>query len=170
MPRPRSRCQPPPPGWAGFSLPELMICLVLLAIAIAVGAPQLQALQRRQQLRQAAAALAGQLEAARAAALQSNQPCELSAGGNQLRPSSGCGTPPLAGHNPAPAPAIRLESPAGPFRFSASGALTGGPARQELVLALAGLEPRACLSVERPSALVRIGQAAGAGSPCRYAG
>jgi hypothetical protein len=26
------------------------------------------------------------------------------------------------------------------------------------------------VSVERPSALVRIGQAAAAGSPCRYAG
>jgi prepilin-type N-terminal cleavage/methylation domain-containing protein len=168
MPRPRARCLPPPPGWAGFSLPELMICLVLLALAIAVGTPQLQALQRRQQLRQAAAALAGQLEAARGAALRSNQPCELSAGGNQLRPSSGCGEPPLAALKLAPA--IRLESPAGPFRFSASGALTGAPARQELVLALAGLEPRTCLSVERPSALVRIGQAPSAGSPCRYAG
>jgi prepilin-type N-terminal cleavage/methylation domain-containing protein len=168
MSRPRARFLPTPPGWAGFSLPELMICLVLLALAIAVGAPQLQALQRRQQLGQAAAALAGQLEAARAAALQSNQPCELSAGGNQLRPSSGCGTPPLAAPNPAPA--IRLESPAGPFRFSASGALTGGPARQELVLSHAGLGQRACLSVERPSALVRLGQAATAGSPCRYAG
>jgi prepilin-type N-terminal cleavage/methylation domain-containing protein len=168
MPRPLARCLPPPPGWAGFSLPELMICLVVLASAIAVGAPQLQALQRRQQLRQAAVALAGQLEAARAAALSSNQPCELSAGGNRLRPSSGCGDPPLAAANLAPA--IRLESPAGPFRFSAGGALTGGPAQQELVLALAGVEPRACLSVERPSALVRIGQAPSAGSPCRYAG
>jgi type II secretory pathway pseudopilin PulG len=145
-----------------------MICLVLLALAIAVGAPQLQALQRRQQLRQAAAALASQLEASRGAALRSNQPCELSAGGNQLRPSSGCGAPPLAAANLAPA--IRLESPAGPFRFSASGALTGDPARQELVLGHAGLGQRACLSVERPSALVRVGQAASAGSPCRYAG
>jgi prepilin-type N-terminal cleavage/methylation domain-containing protein len=158
----------PPLGWAGFSLPELMICLVLLAITIAVGAPQLQALQRRQQLRQAAATLAGQLEAARAAALRSNQPCELSAGGNQLRPSSGCGEPPLAAANLPPP--IRLESPAGPFRFSASGALTGEPARQELVLAHVGVGTRACLSVERPSALVRIGQAVSAGSPCRYAG
>ncbi|MFN4865229.1 MAG: hypothetical protein ACK5GZ_02735, partial [Cyanobium sp.] len=76
--------------------------------------------------------------------------------------------PPLAAPNPAPA--IRLASPAGPFRFSASGALTGGPARQELVLSHAGLGQRACLSVERPSALVRLGQAATAGSPCRYAG
>ena len=29
MPRPLARCLPPQPGCAGFSLPELMICLVL---------------------------------------------------------------------------------------------------------------------------------------------
>ncbi|QVL52357.1 MAG: hypothetical protein KFB97_13130 [Cyanobium sp. M30B3] len=158
MPRPRRL--PHSPGPSGFSLPELMILLVLLAIAIGVGAPQLQALQRRQQLRQAAVALADQLEAARAAALRSNQPCELGP------TSGGCGDPPLAPLNLAAG--IRLEGPTSPFRFSATGLLTGGPARQELVLARAGLGPRACLSVERPSALVRIGQAAAAGSPCRY--
>jgi prepilin-type N-terminal cleavage/methylation domain-containing protein len=156
------------PPHSGFSLPELMIGLVLLALTVGLGAPRLQALQRRQQLRQATAAVAGQLEAARAAALRSNQPCELSAGGSQLRPASGgCGSPPLAAL--LLPPAIRLEGPASPFRFSAGGLLTGGPARQELVLALAGQAPRACLSVERPSGLVRIGQAAAAGSPCRYA-
>lgn len=162
---------PQPPlltGCAGFSLPELMICLVLLAIAIGVGAPRLQALQRRQQLRQAAAALAGQLEAARTAALQSNRPCELSAQARELRASGGCGSPPLAPLTLA-AP-IRLATPTSPFRFSAGGLLTGGPAQQELVLALTGQQERACLSVERPSALVRIGQSDSAGSPCRYAG
>ena len=169
MPLPnRPHSSLPPPRHAGFSLPELAISLVLLVIAIGVGAPQLQALQRRQQLRQAAVALTGQLEAARAAALRSNQPCELIAAGSQLQPSSdGCGAPPLAALNLAPA--IRMEGGTSPFRFSATGMLTGGPARQELVLVRAGLGPRVCLSVERPSALVRIGQTATAGSPCRYA-
>ena len=160
-----------PNATAGFTLVELLLIGAVLAALLGGGGAALVRQQRQsssEQLRQAAAALAGQLEAARGAALRSNQPCELSAGGNQLRPSSGCGDPPLAAANLAPA--IRLESPAGPFRFSASGPLTGAPARQELVLALAGLEPRTCLSVERPSALVRIGQAPSAGSPCRYAG
>jgi prepilin-type N-terminal cleavage/methylation domain-containing protein len=167
MPRP----SPPslPQGPSAFSLPELMISLVLLAIVLAVAGPQLQALQRRQQLRQAAAALAAQLEAGRAAALASNRPCELNAGGGQLRPSPGsCGEPPLAPLQLGPA--IRLEGAATSLRFSASGMLTGSPARQELLLARAGLQQRRCVSVERPSALVRIGQAAAAGSPCRYAG
>jgi prepilin-type N-terminal cleavage/methylation domain-containing protein len=167
MPRPSS--PPLPPGPAGFSLPELMIGLVVLVIALGVGAPQLLALQRRQQLRQAAAAVAAHLEAGRAAALASNRPCELSAGGSQLRPSpASCGEPPLAPLQLNPA--IRLEGPATTLRFSATGMLTGSPAQQELLLAMAGVQPRHCVSVERPSALVRIGQAAAAGSPCRYGG
>jgi type II secretory pathway pseudopilin PulG len=167
MPRPRSPSLPQ--GACGFSLPELMIGLVPLAIVLAVGGAQLLALQRRQQLRQAAAALAAHLEAGRTAALASNRPCELSAGGGQLRPSPAtCGDPPLAPLQFGPA--IRLEGPATSLRFSATGMLTGGPAQQELQLAVAGVQPRQCVSVERPSALVRIGQAAAAGSPCRYAG
>jgi prepilin-type N-terminal cleavage/methylation domain-containing protein len=158
---------PPLPSPDGFSLPELMIGLVLLAIVLGVGAPRLQALQRREQLRQAAAALAGQLEAARAAALASNRPCELSAGGSQLRPSPGsCGVPPLPPLQLEPA--IRIEGPATSLRFSATGMLTGTPAQQELLLTMAGVQPRLCVSVERPSALVRIGRAAATGSPCRY--
>lgn len=165
----RPRPLPLPPGPAGFSLPELMILLVLLAVAIGVGAPQLEALQRRQRLRHAGLALATQLEAGRAAALASNRPCELSASGSQLRPApGGCGEPPLAPLELGPA--IRLEGPATSLRFSATGMLTGRPARQELQLSMAGMGPRLCVSVERPSALVRIGRAAAAASPCRYEG
>ena len=167
MPCPGSRSLPR--GASAFSLPELMIGLVLVASVLAVVAPQLQALQRRQQLRQAAVALAAQLEAGRAAALASNRPCEQRAEGGQLRPSPGsCGEPPLPPLQLGPA--IRLEGAAPSLRFSASGMLTGGPAQQELLLATAGVPQRQCVSVERPSALVRIGQAAAAGSPCRYAG
>jgi type IV fimbrial biogenesis protein FimT len=159
--------RPPPP--AGFSLPELMLLLAALAVALAVGVPQLQALQRRQQLRQAAAALAGHLEAARAAALRHNRPCELIASGSLLRAGpDGCGQPPLAPLQLQPA--IRLQGPPISLRFSASGMLTGSPARQELRLAMAGLQPPACLSLERPVALVRHGRAADAASPCRYSG
>ena len=167
MPRPSQSTLPQ--GASAFSLPELMIGLVLLAIVLGVGGPQLQALQRRQQLREAAAAVAAQLEAGRAAALASNRPCEQSAAAGQLRPSPGsCGQPPLPTLQLGPA--IRLEGPGTSLRFSASGMLTGSPAQQELRLAVAGLERHQCVSVERPSALVRIGQAAAAGSPCRYPG
>jgi type II secretory pathway pseudopilin PulG len=165
MPRPSPL--PPSPGPTGFSLPELVISVVFLAIVLGVGMPRLQAMQRRQQLRQAAVALAEQLEAARTAALASNRACELSAGGSQLRPGPGsCGDPPLAPLDLGPA--IRLEGPITSFRFAATGLLTGTPAQQQLLLTRSGLQPRVCVSVERPSALVRIGQAAAPGSPCRY--
>jgi type II secretory pathway pseudopilin PulG len=166
MPRPRSQ---PPPGTAGFSLPELMILLVLLALVIGVAAPQLQGMGQRQRLRQAAVALAEQLAATRAAALRSNRPCELQASGSELRANpEGCGEPPLAALQLEPA--IRLQGPATSLRFSASGMLMGSPARQELQLAMAGVQPRQCVSVERPSALVRIGHTTTAASPCRYGG
>lgn len=156
------------PAHTGFSLPELAIGLVLIVIAIGLGAPQLQTLQRGQQLRQAAVALAQLLAAARTTALTNNQPCELETGTNQLSPTNGsCGSPPLPGLNLTPP--IRLASPSPRLRFSASGMLTGGPAQQELVLVRADLDSRICVAIERPSALVRIGEAASAASPCRYA-
>lgn len=171
---PSPECPPPHP--AGFSLPELMIGLVLLAIVTGVTVPILQGQLRRERLRQAATALASQLEAARLAALRSNQPCQLSLGNGVLQPAAGsgsCGEPPLAPLNlrrHGRGAAIRISDEDASFLFTAGGMLSGSPERQILELSLDGFQPRLCVSVERPSSLVRIGSADAQASGCRYAG
>ena len=170
------RPERPPRPPAGFSLPELMVGLVLLGIVTGITAPVLQGQLRRQRLREAATALATGIEAARHAALRSNQPCELRLGDGVLQPAAGaasCGEPPLApldlGRHGQGA-AIRVSGGDTSFHFTAGGMLSGSPNRQVLELSLDGFQPRTCVSVERPSALVRIGSADARASGCRYAG
>jgi type II secretory pathway pseudopilin PulG len=153
-----------------------MIGLVLLGIVTGITVPVLQGQLRRQRLREAATALASRIEAARHAALRSNQPCELSLGDGVLRPAAGsgsCGEPPvvpldLGRHGQGAT--IRVSGDDTSFHFTAGGMLSGSPDRQTLELSLDGFQPRTCVSVERPSALVRIGSADARASGCRFAG
>ncbi len=169
-PFPRSRAANPA---AGLLVPELMISLVLLAVLIAVLVPRVSAGLRLQQLRRAAEALAGQIAAARAAAMQSNRPCSLQLSGSVVQQEPGAATcgaagpPPLnlARHSQL---ATLVVSGTSRFRFSPGGMLVGTSPEQTLLLATAGLDRRVCLNLQRPSALVRLGEAPAGSSVCTY--
>ena len=159
-------------GLAGFALSELMIIVVLITVIASITGPSLLNVIRIQRLRAAAVAMASQVSAARAAAQRSNSVCVLAASGTVLRCSTGCGSASL--------PAVNLSSDAQTddltlngdttFSFTSGGLLAGSTAQQIAYLAISGFTPRVCVSVERPSALVRIGVANDGGTTCTYTG
>lgn len=186
------RSRPAPPA-AGLLVPELMISLVLLATLLAVLVPRVSAGLRLQQLRRAAEALAGQIAAARAAAMQSNRPCSLQLSGSVVHQEPGAdicgavGPPPLDLARHSQLADLRLSdsssamgssrargssrasgSEASRFRFSPGGMLVGTSPEQTLLLGTAGLDRRICLNLQRPSALVRLGEAPARSSQCTY--
>lgn len=174
------RSRPAPPA-AGLLVPELMISLVLLATLLAVLVPRVSAGLRLQQLRRAAEALAGQIAAARAAAMQSNRPCSLQLSGSVVHQEPGAdicgavGPPPLDLARHSQLADLRLsdsssasDSEASRFRFSPGGMLVGTSPEQTLLLGTAGLDRRICLNLQRPSALVRLGEAPARSSQCTY--
>ena len=161
----------------GFSLPELMILVVMSAVVGGVLLVGSGGLLRRQQLRSAAEALASRIEAARQAALQANRPCAIQLSGtvvSRLASAGNCGAvalPPLDLRRVSEQPGLKIshERPdAGRFRFTAGGMLSGATAEQQLVLAAPGEAQALCLNVQRPSGLVRIGTQMAGGRLCSF--
>jgi prepilin-type N-terminal cleavage/methylation domain-containing protein len=158
---------------SGFSLPEVMIAVVVLGLLAGVVGPNLYNLILVQRLRSAAVNLSFQLNAARAAALRSDVPCELVMVGSLLQPaatSGNCGSqppPPLNLSQDAQGATVTLSGTDTSFRFAPGGMLIGTTSEQLLFLSVTGNTPRVCVRVQRPSALVSIGVASD-GSTCIY--
>lgn len=165
---------------SGFSLPEVMIAVVLLGLLAGVVGPNLYNLILVQRLRSAAVNLSFQLNAARAAAQRSGSlsdtevGCALELAGSLLQPAAtptgNCGTqppPPLDLSQDAQGSTVTLSGADTSFRFAPGGMLIGSTAEQLLFLSVAGNTPRVCVRVQRPSAQVSIGVASN-GSTCVY--
>jgi type II secretory pathway pseudopilin PulG len=147
----------------GFSLPELMIIVVMIGILAGVAGPTLINVIRLQRLRTAAVNLGYQLTAARVAAQRSNSPCELEQSGSLLQAVSGsCGPqppPPLDLSRDAQGEAVILSGSETTFRFAPGGLVAGTTGEQIVDLSIARFTPRVCLRIQRPSGLVSIGVA-----------
>jgi prepilin-type N-terminal cleavage/methylation domain-containing protein len=159
---------------SGFSLPEVMMAVVILGLLAGVVGPNLYNFILVQRLRSAAVNLSFQLNAARAAAQRSDLACELVLVGSVLQPAAtptgNCGTQPPAPLNlsqDAQGATVTLSGADTSFRFAPGGMMIGTTAEQLLFLSVAGNTPRVCVRVQRPSAVVSIGVASD-GNTCVY--
>ena len=156
----------PRPGAPGFSLPELLVALVVLgllaAMAFGTGGEQLA----RQRLEAATRRLEQGLQRARAEAQASGRACGLSLIGNAWgAPSTGALPPCRPGleglQEPIAAGELRLEHnlPA-VLRFSANGLVLDGGT---VVLSTRGTALRRCLVLALPLGITRLGRDRGQG-------
>lgn len=108
-----------------FTLPELLLVLVLLGILASIGMPRLLAAADRGALRSARAGLLQALDAARGAAIRLGQPVELITAEGALL-ADPVGSDPPTWRIPAPeASGVTLTGLGTPIRFGASGIATG---------------------------------------------
>lgn len=141
---------------AGMSLVEMLVVLVVLALAAAISGPVLRVLLPGQRLDAAADAVSSELALLRAQAVRTGQPASL-----VYDPEAGCfrssrrvGRPIILANTTASVE-VPAESRAGPgeIRFLPSGATTGGR------ITLVGSSGTRTLVVSRVTGAVRRGEA-----------
>ena len=155
------------PTCNGFTIVELMVVLVILAILSAVALPNLRSGMRREQLAATSLGIANWLERARNQAVKEMEPCEI-----LIRPDAGSdssltitsdspGCSELATFNVAEqdnTPSVisleLLESSDREFIFSPRGSVNRD---QEIELTMEGSPTTRCIKVVAPVGLVRSG-------------
>jgi len=146
---------------SGFTLPEALVALAVLALLAGLSLPSGVEALARQRLEAAGRRLGQGLEQAREEARRRGQPCALSLGATGWQPGATAGLPscfePRDGLNEPALPGaleLRHNFPAS-LRFSRNGlVLDGGTA----VLSTAGTTLRRCLVLAPPLGVVRLGR------------
>ena len=109
----------------GFTLPELLLVVVLLGILAATGVPHLVSAADRAALRVGRGDLLRALDAARGAAIRLGQPVELLSANGALLVDPVGDTPPAWRIAAPEASGVSLTGLATPIRFAPSGIATG---------------------------------------------
>ena len=153
-------------GAGGFSLPELLVALVVLGLLAAMGFHNGAERLARQRLEAATRRLEQGLQRARAEAQASGHPCGLSLAGAAWGPPSGGALPPCRPgletlQEPIGAAELRVvhNLPA-VLRFAANGLVLDGGT---VVLSTAGTALRRCLVLALPLGITRLGRDRGQG-------
>ncbi|MFO7628078.1 MAG: GspH/FimT family pseudopilin [Prochlorococcaceae cyanobacterium] len=146
---------------AGFTLPELLAALVVLALLLGMGLRSGGETLARQRLEAATRRLAQGIERARSEARRQGRPCALSLEGGAWQPPNGGSLPgcrtaamALAESGAAAAIAVHHNLPAA-LRFTANGLVLDGGT---VVLAAAGTPLQRCLVMALPLGVVRLGR------------
>ena len=150
------------PADGGFSLPELVVAIAVLAIlaVMSVGAGQRSLALMR--VESTSRRLALGLEQARQAAARHGQPCALALGPSGWREPSG-GSLPVCGISEGAEPELeagvelRHNLPAA-LRFSSNGLVLDGGT---VLIAAEGVALRRCLVLSLPLGVVRLGRYSG---------
>ncbi|CAK6692248.1 GspH/FimT family protein [Synechococcus sp. BA-124 BA4] len=153
----------------GFTLPELLVAVVVLGLLAALGVMQGGETLARQRVEAATRRLAQGLERGRAEAEEQGRPCGLSLGaqgweepaGGGLEPCSKAVMPLAEGAGQGdPSSGLRLvhNLPA-ELRFSSNGLVLDGGT---VVVSGSGTELRRCLVMALPLGVVRLGRYQGA--------
>ena len=126
----RRRCHPARPDEAGFTLIELMVCLALVAVTLAMASPLLMHMQSGFAFRGAARDLADQMGQARARAIDKGRPAEfaidLATGIYRGRPDRTRRLPSGIQLTMLTVDGERIGRSAGAIRFFPDGSSTGG--------------------------------------------
>ena len=155
------------PTQDGFTVVELMIVLVIVAILSAVAIPNLRSAMRREQLTATSLGIINWLERVRNQAVQDMEPCELSISTDDASGASfaitsdspGCDElKPLniaeQNNTPSDISLVLLGSSKSTFSFSPRGSVNSD---QEIELTMEGSPTTRCIKVLTPVGLIRTG-------------
>lgn len=155
------------PTQNGFTIMELMIVLVIVAILSAVAMPNLRSAMRREQLTATSLGIVNWLERVRNQAVNDMEPCELSITTDEASDASLAITPKSPGcrklmtfniaeqnNTPSDISLALSESSDSEFSFSPRGSVNRD---QEIELTMEGSPTTRCIKVLAPVGLIRTG-------------